>query len=246
MSENNYKVLNRDQIKYLAIVLMTFNHIAHILMTPDTVIYEVFEDMGYFTSITMCYFLVEGYFYTRSRKDYAKRLFLFALISEIPYLLAMGYFQLNVMFTFLICLCILEIMDSRLNKIQKILFILGLILLSTLCDCALILPIATILFKFSRDNRGKQVQAWIIMCVIFFALNVPGYAPSDAPYPFLSGYALLHSFYSIIAWILAGAIILVFYNGKKSQKYVSFNKWVFYWYYPIHLLVLWSIRVLIL
>ncbi len=128
--EKNYKILNRDQIKYLAIVLMTFNHIAHILMTPGTVVYEVFEDMGYFTSIIMCYFLVEGYFYTHSKRDYAKRLFLFALISEIPYLLAMGYFQLNVIFTFLICFCILLLLDSRLNKIQKILSVLGLILLS--------------------------------------------------------------------------------------------------------------------
>lgn len=244
--EKNYKILNRDQIKYLAIVLMTFNHIAHILMTPGTVVYEVFEDMGYFTSITMCYFLVEGYFYTHSKRDYAKRLFLFALISEIPYLLAMGYFQLNVIFTFLICFCILLLLDSRLNKIQKILSVLGLILLSTLCDCALILPIATILFKFSRGNRKKQIQAWIIMCVVFFVLNVPGYAPVDAPYPFLSGYALLHGFYAIISWILAGIVIQVFYNGKKSEKYVFFNKWLFYFYYPVHLLVLWSIRFFLL
>lgn len=70
--EKNYKILNRDQIKYLAIVLMTFNHIAHILMTPGTVVYEVFEDMGYFTSITMCYFLVEGYFYTHSKRELCK------------------------------------------------------------------------------------------------------------------------------------------------------------------------------
>ena len=52
--EKNYKILNRDHIKYLAILLMTFNHIAHILMIPDTIAYEIFEDMGYFTSITMC------------------------------------------------------------------------------------------------------------------------------------------------------------------------------------------------
>ena len=240
--EKNYKILNRDHIKYLAILLMTFNHIAHILMIPDTIAYEIFEDMGYFTSITMCYFLVEGYFYTHSRKNYAKRLFIFALISEVPYLLAMGYFQLNVMFTFLICLCILSIMESKRNTIRKILSILGLILLSVLCDCALILPIATILFKLSRGNRKKQIQAWVIMCAIFFVLNVPGYASTNVPYPFLSGYALLHSFYSIIAWILAGIIILVFYNGKKSGKYEFLNKWLFYVYYPMQLLVLWSIQ----
>lgn len=80
------------------------------------------------------------------------------------------------------------------------------------------------------------------MCAIFFVLNVPGYASTNVPYPFLSGYALLHSFYSIIAWILAGIIILVFYNGKKSGKYEFLNKWLFYVYYPMHLLVLWSIQ----
>ena len=58
--DKKYKIMNRDQIKYLAIILMTFNHIAHILLPSGTVIYEVFEDMGYFTSITMCYFMVSS------------------------------------------------------------------------------------------------------------------------------------------------------------------------------------------
>mgnify|MGYP006969048348 FL=1 len=30
--DKKYKIMNRDQIKYLAIILMTFNHIAHILL----------------------------------------------------------------------------------------------------------------------------------------------------------------------------------------------------------------------
>ena len=132
--DKKYKIMNRDQIKYLAIILMTFNHIAHILLPSGTVIYEVFEDMGYFTSITMCYFMVEGYFYTHSRKDYAKRLLIFAFIAEIPFVLAMGYFQLDVMFTFFLCLCILAVLDSKLNKALKILSVLVLTILSVFCD----------------------------------------------------------------------------------------------------------------
>ena len=96
----------------------------------------------------------------------------------------------------------------------------------------------------------KCLKIWGILlqlpCAILFVLNVPGYAPVDAPYPFLSGYALLHGFYAIISWILAGLVIQVFYNGKKSEKYVSFNKWLFYFYYPVHLLVVWSIRFFLL
>lgn len=240
--EKHLKVLNRDQIKYLAIILMTFNHIAHILMTSGTAVYEVFEDIGYFTSITMCYFFVEGYFYTHSRRNYAKRLFIFALISEIPYILAMGYFQLNVMFTFLICLLILTVLDSKLNKFLKVMFVLGLMLLSAVCDCAFILPIAAILFRLGRGDRKKQTFAWITMCIIFFALNLPGYYNGAGQL----GYALIHSFYAVIPWIASGIVIMYFYSGKKSEKHPFLNKWFFYIYYPLHLLILWGIRYFIM
>ncbi len=240
--EKSLKVLNRDQIKYLAIILMTFNHIAHILMTSGTAVYEVFEDIGYFTSITMCYFFVEGYFYTHSRRNYAKRLFIFALISEIPYVLAMGYFQLNVMFTFLICLIILTALDSKLNKFLKVLSVLGLMLLSAVSDCAFILPIAAILFRLGRGDRKKQAFAWITMCIIFFALNLPSYYSAENQI----GYALLHSFYAVIPWIASGIIIMYFYSGKKSKKHTFLNKWTFYIYYPLHLLILWGIRYFIM
>lgn len=240
--EKSLKVLNRDQIKYLAIILMTFNHIAHILMTSGTAVYEVFEDIGYFTSITMCYFFVDGYFYTHSRRNYAKRLFIFALISEIPYILAMGYFQLNVMFTFLICFCILTVLDSKLNKFPKVLSVLGLTLLSAVCDCAFILPIAAILFRFGRGDRKKQALAWITMCVIFFALNLPSYYSAEERL----GYALLHSFYAVIPWVASGVVIMFFYSGKKSEKHEFLNKWFFYIYYPLHLLILWGIRYFIM
>ena len=240
--EKSLKVLNRDQIKYLAIILMTFNHIAQILMTSGTAVYEVFEDIGYFTSITMCYFFVEGYFYTHSRRNYAKRLFIFALISEIPYVLAMGYFQLNVMFTFLICLIILTVLDSKLNKFLKVLSVLGLMLLSAVSDCAFILPIAAILFRLGRGDRKKQAFAWITMCIIFFTLNLPSYYNAENQI----GYALLHSFYAVIPWIASGIIIMYFYSGKKSKKHTFLNKWTFYIYYPLHLLILWSIRYFIM
>lgn len=240
--EKSLKALNRDQIKYLAIILMTFNHIVHILMTSGTAVYEVFEDIGYFTSITMCYFFVEGYFYTHSRRNYAKRLFIFALISEIPYVLAMGYFQLNVMFTFLICLCILTVLDSKLNKFLKVLSVLGLTLLSAVCDCAFILPIAAILFRLGRGDRKKQILAWITMCVIFFALNLTSYYDEANRL----GYVFLHSFYAVIPWVASGIIIMYFYSGKKSEKHIFLNKWLFYIYYPLHLLILWGIRYFIL
>lgn len=233
------KTLNRDQIKLLAILAMTFNHISHILMTPGSVLSEVFEDIGYFTAVTMCYFLVEGYRYTHSRKAYARRLLIFAFISQIPYALAVGYFQLNVLFTLFLCFLIFCVMDSNFKSWQKKPLLAGLVLSTVICDWAIVLAVAAILFK----PRG-QAAAYGIIAALFWLLNIPGYAPADAAYPLLSGYAVLHGFYAASGIIASAVATLLLYNGKKSEKQGKFSKWSFYIYYPAHLMALWAIHLI--
>ena len=53
--------ISKDSVKLIAIFTMLLNHIATIYMEPGTIIYELFTNIGYFTAITMCYYLVEGY-----------------------------------------------------------------------------------------------------------------------------------------------------------------------------------------
>ena len=104
--------MNRDQIKYVAMFTMLLNHIANVFLEPGTFLFEVMVDVGYFTAITMCYFLVEGYGYTRSKEKYGKRLLLFALISEIPFCLAfteegtISFVSMNMLFTLFLCFLI--------------------------------------------------------------------------------------------------------------------------------------------
>lgn len=238
------QILNRDQIKMLAIVAMTFNHISHILMTPGGALAEVFEDIGYFTALTMCFFLVEGYQYTRSKKAYAKRLFIFALVSQVPYVLALGFFQLNVLFTLFFCFLILWVMDSPLQAWKKKLLLIGLTLATVICDWAVVLAVATILFKKNQGSPRGQAGAYGILIALFWLLNIPGYAPPDAANPLLSGHAILHGFYAALGLIASAVATLIFYNGKKSEKQSNFHKWFFYVYYPAHLAVLWAIHLI--
>ena len=114
--------MNRDQIKYVAMFTMLLNHIANVFLEPGTFLFEVMVDVGYFTAITMCYFLVEGYCYTRSKEKYGKRLLLFALISEIPFCLAfteegtISFVSMNMLFTLFLCFLILYAMERSLQE----------------------------------------------------------------------------------------------------------------------------------
>ena len=89
--DHRYKIFNRDVIKYISMFTMLLNHIAQGFLTNGTMVYKLMQSIGYFTAPVMIYFLVEGYYYTHSRKKYFLRLFLFAVLSEFPSACSSGW-----------------------------------------------------------------------------------------------------------------------------------------------------------
>gem|GEM_PF-130742 len=241
---DKYKILNRDAIKYIAMFLMLLNHISTIFMKSGKLWSELFIDLGYFTAIVMCYFLVEGYQYTHSKKNYAIRLLIFALISEFPYCFAftesgiLEFQGLNMLFTLLICFCILTVVEKVSNIVLKIICVLGLILLSLISDWALLAPIFTLLFIWSRNSEIKIKYAFAVSMLLFGTFN------------FLGGIGrfsiktnIIYAIGSMLGIALAGIAIIYFYNGKRMNKGKNFSKWFFYFFYPVHLFILGLIRV---
>ena len=87
--------MSRDAIKYIAMLTMLINHIANVFLPAGMWYTNLCLYIGYFTAVTMCYFLVEGYGYTRSKRKYAGRLLGFAVLAQLPYQLA---FALSTLF----------------------------------------------------------------------------------------------------------------------------------------------------
>ncbi len=239
-----YKVLNRDVIKYIAMLTMLLNHISTIFMESGSFLSEFFLDIGYFTAITMCFFLVEGYQYTHSKKAYAIRLLLFALISEIPYCLAftqegiIGFEGLNMMFTLLICFGILVVFERTSNRVLRFTYALFSIILSLFCSWAILAPIFTLLFIWSRDSKKKIKLSFIISVLLFAGFNL-----ASGIGRFSVSTNILYALGSMVGTGLSGIVIVYLYNGKRMEKGRAFSKWFFYWFYPVHLLILGLIRI---
>lgn len=81
------RIMNRNVMKYLVIILMVLDHISF-FMPQDNPLVFIFQFTSRLTAIIMCFFIAEGYYYTRSVKSYMKRLFIFALISYPAYIFA--------------------------------------------------------------------------------------------------------------------------------------------------------------
>ena len=80
--------MSRDSIKMVAMLTMLINHIANVLLPAGQPLTNLCLCIGYFTAVTMCFFLVEGYGCTRSKRRYAGRLLGFAVLAQLPYQLA--------------------------------------------------------------------------------------------------------------------------------------------------------------
>ena len=241
MAEKRLQVLNRDAIKYIAMLTMLLNHIAHIFLERGTLLYEIFVDIGSFTAPVMCFFLVEGYTYTRSKKEYGLRLLLFAVLSQIPFQLAFGYSTLNMIYTLLCCFLILVVMEKVNNPLLCRGLSLLLILATVNGDWPVIAPILTILLANDWGDRRMMTRDFCLSYLLFAVLNVQSYMngePGDWTF-----YAVTHSLLSGLGILAAAVATLILYNGERAKRGRAFSKWFFYVFYPGHLLLLYLIKI---
>lgn len=221
-------------LKYIALLTMTIDHFSAIFLNPSSVAYAIGRGIGRIAFPIYCFLLVEGYFHTSNHKAYLKRLFLFALISEIPFDMAIYQFPLvtnfsilsghqNVFFTLSFGFLAMYLID-RYRNVNEMVAIGG----------TLLLAIGAELLHFDYGCIG------ILVILIFYAYQ-RFYTNQNA----LQGYvtALLPLlFYGNVCVYLA-LPFLVLYNGEKGNALPGGRtfpgaKYFFYLYYPAHLFVL--------
>lgn len=208
--------MNRDTIKMLAMATMLVNHIANVFMPAGAPLTNLCLYIGYFTAVTMCYFLVEGYGYTHSKTQYAGRLFGFAVLAQLPYQLVFpehgmaGMLRFNMLFTLLLCFLVLA-------------------------------PVFTLLFAWAENSRLRKHVAFGVAAVLY-----GGMAWLSSMRTLGAVGALPDTLGCAMPVLVSGFFILYLYNGQRAAQHRGFYKWFFYAFYPGHLLVLGLLRVALL
>ena len=242
-----WHVLSGSWLKMIAMASMFIDHVASQLLRHDPAFTEPLLTMGHH-SITwyyllrcvgrlafpiFCFLLVEGFQYTHNRRKYGRNLLVFALISEIPFNLTHGGhiygWSQNVFFTLFLgflALCVVRRWEE---------------------DRQNVLPQSTI-----YDEHNCRLALRLIILIVLGILLRCDYGSSGVSFILLL-YVLRHNeiFRTAIGccflgsrWIAGLAFIpMALYNGRRGFIQGPFGKYLFYIFYPLHLLVLYFIKV---
>lgn len=236
--------LNSNWIKIIAIAAMTADHIAWLAFPgySTELLPMILHIIGRLTCPIMCYFIAEGYYHTKDINKYTARLFLFAILSHVPYMLAsMQYVdwkslipfyygdflnQTGVMWSLAWGLVMLRVANhEKIKNGMKVLLVILICLVAFPSDWSCIASLCVLVFG---TNRGK-FKAQMLWMLFYVAIYATVY------------FFALDRVYGIMQMAVVLAIpVLATYNGErgKNPSVNKFLKWAFYIYYPLHLLVI--------
>ncbi len=213
-------------IKIIACFTMILDHIKYAIPQTDCFITEYFGRISY---PLFAFLVVEGYIHTSDLKKYYKRLIIFAIISQIPFMLfrtLVGEWKmLNIMFTLLLGLLSITAYDKIKKEYISFPICIALILLGNILNVDYgWFGISTILFLYIfRNNKILKSVSYGLLVFAYF---------------YFSGIRIINiNILLLFIFCLLPIIPIVMYNGKQGRKL----KYFFYWFYPIHMIILYIV-----
>ena len=209
-------------LKWIAVISMLIDHTAEVLMNHNAAltepiwaqIYVLMRGIGRIAFPIYAFLLVEGFLHTRDVKKYLTRMFLFAVVSEIPFDLAVFHTPFywgyqNVFFSLFLGLLALAGIRWGTGLWKQALALIMCVGAAQLinCDYGAFGVFFIVLLYMTRYDKKTQT--------VLGALS--------------------------LVWELPGILAFIpirLYNGTRGR---CGNKYFFYAFYPAHLLILWMI-----
>lgn len=241
MREKNRGFLSRNQLKYIAMILMVLDHVGAAFLPGQSIAYFVLRYVfGRSAFPIFCVLFVDGFLRTKRPWTHVRDCLVFALLSEIPFDIVIGknlqfpffdFGQQNVMFTwllgFLMCMVLrkfydLQESDNQVSFVSVICVSIGLFLccswLATVCNLDyMFVGVSCVYCAFMLYRiSDKSVPIWVVGLFV----------------------ALIDGFCSGTFWTLPSVLILMCYDANKCCRWTKLSKYIFYGFYPAHLVVI--------
>lgn len=235
---NKSMKLNRNHLKYVAIVAMLIDHVAWSFVPTLSLEGQLLHFIGRLTGPIMAFMIAEGYRHTRDVKKYALRLGLFALISWVPYSLHSNHAwptpDVGVILTLFLGLMVTWIWDKALiPKWEKIIIVISACAISVCCGDWPIFDVLWPLFLFIyRNDEKKKWGAFLFIMISEVMLSQLMAIYNGRPFSQLFQFGAF----------LVPPLLIWGYNGEPGSRH-PFHKWFFYVFYPTHLLLLYFIEI---
>lgn len=207
--------LTNYSIKLLAALLMLIDHIGVVLL-PQLAILRV---IGRFSFPLFAWLLVQGERHTTRFRRYALRLLGFGLLSQPIYMLTFRVQRPNILFVLLVGLLCLRL--ARTFPRWQLFIWLGSGALAAAVDLEYgSYGIAVIALISWFDSTWIWWISWLLLHLLIWLVS-PNLGQSQAP-------------------AIAAPLLFSLATQERGAK----ARW-FYWFYPVHLLILWLIETAI-
>lgn len=233
--------LTGNQLKLIAIVAMTIDHLTWALFPGCQPVWWIvgLHMVGRITAPIMWFFLAEGSYYTHDRKRYIGRLLLFALISHFAYNVAFGiplipfttgaFNQTSVMWSLALAAIVIAVLRRpNVPMWKQYAVIFTACILAFPSDWSSIAVMAPTMMYLHRGHFRKQAFDIVLWTAIYSLVYI----------------LCLDKLYGGLQLFTVLSIPLLFcYNGQRGRWKPM--KWVFYLYYPTHLVIIGVIRIML-
>ena len=230
---------NGNQLKLIAIIAMTIDHLAWTLAPGYSTEWWVLlcHLAGRLTAPIMWFFIVEGWYYTHDVRKYTLRLFLLALVSHFAYNFCFGipmlpfregsfFNQTSVAWSLAWGLVLLRIhSNEKTASWLKFALTILICVISFPSDWSCVASMAILYMGVSRGDFKKQM-VWMMVWSAVYALVY---------------FLFLDRLYGLLQLGTCLTIpLLRCYNGRRG-RWKGMGK-LFYVYYPLHLALLGLLR----
>jgi hypothetical protein len=205
-------------LKILAIITMLIDHVG-LVFFPSNLIWRI---IGRLSFPIFAFQLGIGYSHTKNKIKHIFTLLIFAVVSQVPFMIftsIYNYYELNIGFTLLLGLLCIYALDNINNKYLSIITITIILLISNYLpiDYGPYGVVTIVFFYLFENNKLTMSITQIPINIYYWIINKNFLQP-------LSLFAL---------------IPINLYNNKKGRS----CKWLFYIFYPTHLLILYFIKI---